>query len=99
MRCTLITVLLLLISATACSKPPPKSIDELRAEDRDVSLSLVGEVRGGTGYSAQLYSYNSAGLKVHALVATPDEPRPESGYPVLVANHGHHPDPPNYGKS
>ena len=97
MRRTLLTVLLLLISATACSKPPPKSIDELRAEDRDVTLGLVGEIRGGSGYSAHLYAYKSAGLKVHALVATPHEPPPETGYPVLVANHGHHPDPPNYG--
>lgn len=62
-----------------------------------MTLNLVGEIQGGAGFSARLYSYDSAGLKVHALVATPDEPPPEGGYPVLVANHGHHPDPPNYG--
>ena len=97
MRRTLVTVLLLMISVTACGQPPPKSIDELRAADRDVSLSLVGEIQGGAGFSARIYSYNSAGLKVHALVATPDGPPPKGGYPVLVANHGHHPDPPSYG--
>jgi dipeptidyl aminopeptidase/acylaminoacyl peptidase len=97
MRRALVTVLLLLMSASACSKPAPKSIDELRAEKRDVSLTLVGEIDGGPGFAAFLYSYPSAGLKVHALVAVPAEPGPENGYPVLIANHGHHPEPPRYG--
>ncbi|MDH3578069.1 MAG: alpha/beta fold hydrolase [Gammaproteobacteria bacterium] len=97
MRYVLVLVLLLLMSATACSKPAPKSIDELRDEDRDVSLTLVGEIDGGPGFTAFLYAYVSAGLKVHALVAVPIEPAPENGYPVLIANHGHHPEPPKYG--
>ncbi|MGI9233023.1 MAG: alpha/beta hydrolase family protein [Woeseiaceae bacterium] len=97
MRQTLVTVLLLLISATACSKPTPKSIDELRAETRDVSLNRVGPIDGGPGFTAHLYSYVSAGLKVHALVAVPLGPMPEGGFPVLIANHGYHPDPPKYG--
>ena len=97
MRCALVSVLLLLMSATACSKPAPKSIDELRTQNRDVALTLVGEIEGGPGFEAILYSYESAGLKVHALVAVPDEPGPENGYPVLIANHGHHLEPPKYG--
>ena len=97
MRSALVSVLLLLISATACSKPAPKTIDELRAQDRDVSMTLVGEIDGGPGFVAYLYAYKSAGLKVHALVAVPAGPRPENGYPVLIANHGHHPEPPKYG--
>lgn len=97
MRCALVSVLLLLMSATACSKPAPKSIDELRTQNRDVALTLVGEIDGGPGFEAYLYSYESAGLKVHALVAVPDESGPENGYPVLIANHGHHPEPPKYG--
>lgn len=94
---TLVTVLLLLMSASACSKPAPKSIDELRAENRDVSLMLVGEIQGGPGFSSYLYSYTSAGLDLHTLVAVPTEPAPKRGYPVLIANHGHHPEPPKYG--
>lgn len=97
MRRAMVTVLLLLMATSVCSKPPPKSIDELRAENRDVSLVLVGQIEGGPGFSSYLYSYTSAGLKVHALVAVPTEPAPESGYPVLIANHGHHPEPPKYG--
>lgn len=102
MRTTVI-MMLSLLSAAACSSPasgplpPPKSIDELRAEDRDVELALLGEIDGGAGFNAFLFSYESAGLTVHAMVATPDAPLPKSGFPVLVANHGHHPDPPQYG--
>jgi dipeptidyl aminopeptidase/acylaminoacyl peptidase len=90
---------LLSISTISCAKPPPKTIDELLSEKRHVSLELVGVVRGGPGFTSQLYSYNSAGLKVHALVATPVGKIPEAGFPVLVANHGHHPEPPKYGIS
>lgn len=97
MRRAFVSVLVLLISATACAKPAPKGIDELRSADRDVQLSLVGEIDGGPGFNAFLYAYESAGLKVHALVAMPQAPKPAGGFPVLVANHGHHPDPPNYG--
>lgn len=93
----LVLVLLLLMSATACSKPAPRSIDELRSGNRDVPLVLVGEIEGGPGFSAYLYSYESAGLNVHAMVAKPNEPASEGGYPVLVANHGHHPEPAKYG--
>ena len=92
---------LLLLAACSSSDsaplPPPKSIDELRAENRDVELTLVDEIDGGVGFNAFLFSYESAGLTVHALVAIPDASLPKSGFPVLVANHGHHPDPPQYG--
>ncbi len=97
MRCALVSVLLLLMSATACSRPAPKSIDELRTQNRDVALTLVGEIEGGPDFEAIFYSYESAGLKVHAMVAVPELPKPENGYPVLIANHGHHPEPPKYG--
>ena len=60
-------------------------------------MVLVGEIEGGPGFDSFLYSYKSAGLKVHAMVAVPHAPQPENGFPVLVANHGHHPDPPEYG--
>lgn len=99
----IVIVMLSLLSAAACSSsdsaplPPPKSIDELRAEERDVELALVREIDGGDGYNAFLFSYESAGLNVHAMVAVPDAPLPKSGFPALIANHGHHPDPPQYG--
>lgn len=94
-----IVLVLLVVGAAsvACAKPAPKSIEVLRDEDRQVSLELIGEIEGGPGFSAELYAYDSAGLRVHAMVARPSGPPPEDGWPVLVANHGHHPDPPRYG--
>ena len=94
---TLLTLVLACFATAACAKPPPKSIEELRAADRDVELIEVGDVDGGVGFSAKLYRYESAGLKIHALVARPDGDEPDGGWPVVIANHGHHPDPPNYG--
>ena len=81
----------------ACSKPAPMSIEQLRETDFAASLTVERVLEDGPGFSAYLVSYRSSGLKVHALVAVPDSEKPSRGYPVLIANHGHHPDPPNYG--
>jgi len=51
----------------------------------------------GPSFSAYLVSYNSSGLKVHAMVAVPKIEMPDDGYPVVVANHGYVPDPTKYG--
>ncbi len=85
------------MACTAGAKSPPPTIEALRDAKRDVTLEFVRDVDGGPGYSAELYRYASAGLRVHALVARPDGPPPARGWPVLIANHGHHPDPPRYG--
>ena len=97
MRKFVFFVMLCSIAAAACAKPPPKTIAALRQSEPDVSLQLVGRVDGGPGFSASLYQYVSAGLKVHALVARPLAPAPEGGWPVVIANHGHHPNPERYG--
>jgi dipeptidyl aminopeptidase/acylaminoacyl peptidase len=96
-RKTIVFLFLVATSAGACATPPPISIDALRDADREVTLSEVGEIEGGVGYSAMLYQYVSAGLKVHAMVARPDVEAPEGGFPVVIFNHGHHPEPPKYG--
>ena len=96
-KVTILAVCLLSLSAVACAEPPPKSIPELAAESRDVELTRMGPHDGGPGFSASLYAYRSDGLKVHALVAVPVGAAPMGGFPILVANHGYHPDPPKYG--
>jgi dienelactone hydrolase len=50
-------------------------------------------------YAASVLTYRSQGLSVRALVAVPRSGRPKHGFPVIVANHGFHPDPPRYGYS
>ena len=63
----------------------------------NAQLTIEHPLDDGAGYSAYLVSYRSDGLKVYAMVAVPDAPPPQDGYPILVANHGYHPDPPQYG--
>ena len=65
-------LMLTMLAATAADgKPPPKSIEALRELQSDARLLEVACVKGGVGFDATLYQYESAGLKVHALVARP----------------------------
>lgn len=94
--------LLLGLMLVACgtevgAKPPPLSIDQLREHHEPSTLVFERALPPGDGYSAALFSYKSAGLKVYALVATPNSPPSAAGFPVLVANHGFHPNPKRYG--
>ncbi|MYF69710.1 MAG: alpha/beta fold hydrolase [Proteobacteria bacterium] len=81
----------------ATALPAPLSIDELRATEFSTGLQFERELEAGPGFTAYLVSYQSAGLTVYAMVAVPVGERPEFGFPVVVANHGFHPDPPRYG--
>lgn len=83
-------------AASAVSEAPP-TIDTLRRQAYATSLEFVRHLAPGPGFNARLVSYQSAGLKVYAYVAVPTSPMPSGGYPVLIANHGTHPDPPRYG--
>jgi dipeptidyl aminopeptidase/acylaminoacyl peptidase len=93
----MLCLLLLGVGGIASSKPAPLSIDELRTRHFSTKLEFVRKLADGENYTACLVSYSSSGLKVHAMIATPKSPKPARGYPVLIANHGHHPDPPQYG--
>jgi dipeptidyl aminopeptidase/acylaminoacyl peptidase len=96
-RKVLLAVILIAGSVVACAMPAPKTIDELRATPRDVTLKFESDIAGGPGFRASLYSYRSAGLKVHAMIARPNVSVPDGGFPVVIFNHGHHPEPPKYG--
>lgn len=76
---------------------PPLSIDALRGTRFTAELKYVRKLEDGVGFAADLVSYRSAGLTVYAMVATPESKPGPNGFPVLVANHGTHPNPPRYG--
>ena len=61
------------------------------------TFERLGSVEGGPSFSTYLLAYQHAGLRLKALVAVPLTPAPPQGYPVLLVNHGFHPDPPRYG--
>jgi len=73
------------------------SIEGLRAAKHTATLTFERSLENGPNFSAYLVSYRSSGLKVYAMVAVPNTPKPKAGYPVLVANHGIEPTPENYG--
>lgn len=91
-----------LVAAASCltqgaGRPAPRSIEALRKAQVKISLRHVRALDDGASFTARLVSYRSGLLTVHAMVATPKSPPPPRGYPVLVANHGTHPNPPRYG--
>ncbi len=86
-----------LLPAAATALPAPLSIDALREADFSARLRFERELDGGPGFTAYLVSYRSSGLTVFAMVAVPVAERPDAGFPVIVANHGFHPEPPRYG--
>ncbi len=75
----------------------PLSIEAMRADRHTATLTFERALGDGPSFSAYLVSYRSSGLKVYAMVAVPNTPKPKAGYPVLVANHGFVPTPENYG--
>lgn len=88
---------LMIFSAAAAAGQPPPTIGMLRTEQFEVGLRYERELDPGDGFRAYLVSYRSAGFKVYAYVAVPASAKPAAGYPVLIANHGTHLDPPRYG--
>lgn len=88
----------LLSTLTAAQRVPPLSIDQLPALlARATPLEVVRPIDGAPTYRASLVAYTHGGLRLQALVAEPLIPAPPAGFPVLLANHGFHPDPPRYG--
>ncbi|MEM9056157.1 MAG: alpha/beta fold hydrolase [Pseudomonadota bacterium] len=92
--------LLVVCGSAACAQTPlpaPESVAALRALDDAPTLRLAREEKATAAFTASLVSYLSDGLTVYALVAVPKQAPPPEGFPVVVANHGFHPDPPLYG--
>ena len=97
--CSITLALVALAPSALCADTvAPLQTAGLRAlVDQANRLEPAGPIDGGNSFSAYLVAYRHAGLRLHALVAVPLTPPPPQGYPVLVANHGFHPDPPRYG--
>jgi uncharacterized protein len=78
--------------------PPPMSIEALRSVAAlPAVLHPKVAVDGGDAYDGLLLGYEHAGLRLHALLALPKGTPPASGWPIVVAVHGFHPNPPRYG--
>ncbi len=85
-------------AGVAAQLHPPRAIDDLRSLP-EATLAGWLQQADTPDYAARLMKYRSGGLTQYALVATPHGKPPARGYPVLMANHGNHPNPPRYGIS
>lgn len=78
---------------TSTATPPhPLTIDWLRSQEYTGSEIIIEQaLEPGSNYSQYIASYQSEGLKIFALLTVPAGERPESGWPVIVFNHGYIP--------
>lgn len=86
------TTLQTLPPAEAATASHPLQIDERRKRDYPGSDIVIESVlEPGVNYSRYYISYLSDGLKIYALMTVPNGPKPPTGWPVVIFNHGYIP--------
>ena len=75
---------------TATATPiHPLSIEYLRQQDYPGSELVIEQtLASGSNYDRYYASYDSEGLKQYGLLTVPRGEKPESGWPVIIFNHG-----------
>ena len=67
-------------------------IEVMREDSYPGSDLIIEEVlTPGSNYDRYLVSYLSEGLKIYALLTVPRGERPETGWPIVIFNHGYIP--------
>lgn len=70
----------------------PLMIEVMRQQTYPGSdVTIEATLEPGSNYDRYLASYQSDGLKIYALLTVPYGETPESGWPVIVFNHGYIP--------
>jgi dipeptidyl aminopeptidase/acylaminoacyl peptidase len=81
-----------LITPSGTTITEPIQIDALRGRDYPGSdITIESVLDPGSNYSRYYVSYLSDGLKIYALMTVPNGPKPATGWPVVVFNHGYIP--------
>ena len=79
-------------TSTPTPRPNPLSIEVMRQQSYPGSdLVIEQTLAPGSNYNRYIASYQSDGLKIYALLTVPHGPKPASGWPVIVFNHGYIP--------
>jgi dipeptidyl aminopeptidase/acylaminoacyl peptidase len=86
-------------TATPTSTPAPTptplhplSIEFMRQGDyRGSPLVIEQTLEAGANYDRYIASYLSEGLKIYGLLTVPRGTKPETGWPVIIFNHGYIP--------
>jgi len=72
--------------------PHPLSIEALRQNEYPGSEMVIEQtLTPGSNYDRYIASYKSEGLKQYGLLTIPKGEIPESGWPVIIFNHGYIP--------
>lgn len=70
----------------------PLSIEYMRKQEYPGSnITIEQTLPDGSNYKRFITSYRSEGLKIYALLTIPKGPKPATGWPVIVFNHGYIP--------
>ncbi|MCJ7738127.1 MAG: alpha/beta fold hydrolase [Anaerolineae bacterium] len=70
----------------------PLMIDVMREQIYPGSELVIEEILApGSNYDRTIVSYLSEGLKIYALLTVPRGEKPETGWPVVIFNHGYIP--------
>jgi len=70
----------------------PLDIVRMRQQEYPGSdLVFEQTLQPGVNYERYIVSYKSEGLKIYALMTVPMGPRPSTGWPVIIFNHGYIP--------
>src|SRR5512143_3817597 len=86
------TALQVLAPAGLTSASHPLQIDALRARAYPGSdIVIERALDPGVNYNRYYVSYLSDGLKIYALMTVPTGPKPLTGWPVIIFNHGYIP--------
>jgi fermentation-respiration switch protein FrsA (DUF1100 family) len=70
----------------------PLMVETMRQQTYPGSEITIEEtLEPGVNYERYITSYLSEGLKIYALLTVPQGEKPESGWPVIIFNHGYIP--------
>lgn len=79
-------------SPTPTPEPHPLTITSMRQREYPASEVVIEErLASGPNYYRYLASYTSEGYKIYALLTVPFGEKPETGWPVIIFNHGYIP--------
>jgi dipeptidyl aminopeptidase/acylaminoacyl peptidase len=86
------TALQLVPPSGISSDSSPLQIDARRSREYPGSdITVEAALEPGSNYSRYYVSYLSDGLKIYAMMTVPDGPKPPTGWPVVIFNHGYIP--------
>jgi dipeptidyl aminopeptidase/acylaminoacyl peptidase len=70
----------------------PLAIDAMRQREYPGSdMAIEQTLAPGSNYRRYVASYQSDGLKIFGLLTVPNGPKPATGWPVIIFNHGYIP--------